>query len=70
MFLFDIVNYTQEGIEEGTVLPYGSKGHHNAGGGVYWQDGDNCGTYIAASGGLILNVTCTGRVLEEDAMNY
>ncbi len=72
-FMFVVAPETKNGIHQGTLLPSGSKAlsdyDSNLYGGTwdvgkYWSDGDG---YCTAANP---NINCTGRVLEEDAMNY
>ena len=79
IFGFEIAEYNQNGVAQGTVIPYGSKLYakyynHDTN---YWNDDPSsprCTTEIVNQHGKSIgqnNATyCTGRVLEEGAMNY
>ena len=70
-YYFIIAKDTKNGINSGAVIPYGSKQHmiytdNNPNN--YWKQNSLCST-----GGLkswSYGIFCTGRVLEENAMNY
>ena len=74
-FMFNITGTYSEryyNMPQGIVVPLGSKLHDdivfewNNG---YWRDNNYC-TTENANKGYSLAQHCTGRVLEEDAMNY
>ena len=72
-FSFDITNLYDEryyGIPQGTVVPRGSKLYAdiNDWPNSYWRNGNYCTTERVNKGDWV--ESCTGRVLEEDAMNY
>ena len=55
-------------IPQGTVVPVGSK---LLGEGYYWRNNNQCTTENVNKDSWYNNgFYCTGRVLEEDAMNY
>ena len=64
-----IANERRNGIEQGTVIPFGSKifsiwaGNDS----FYWKNNNSCSTENVNKWG---NTFCAGRVLEENAMNY
>ena len=73
-FAFDITGQDTEnryGIPQGTVVPHGSKlyadiyNYPN----LYWRNNNYCTTENVNRGSHFAEY-CTGRVLEEDAMNY
>ena len=69
LFVFMIAGSTQNDIQQGTVIPYGSKQQalYKANNDYYWQESNLC---TSTTIGEWLNNHCAGRVLEEDAMNY
>ena len=72
-FLFDIAEENKNGIHQGTLLARGSKAsvEYYAGEsrGQYWKE--TCNVTEGYNGKTTnINEYCTGRVLEEDAMNY
>ncbi len=79
IFWFEMAEYNQNGVAQGTVMPYGSKlmtkyrGYDD----YYWNNNPSspkCTTEIVnrygKNSGWSGAVYCTGRVLEEGAMNY
>ena len=75
-FMFNITNEYEErnyNIPQGIVVPFGSKLYadiHNYPYG-YWRNNNYCTTEnINKQNDWMRLVACTGRVLEEDAMNY
>ena len=79
IFVFDIAGYNTNGVAQGTVMPYGSKlyakytGYDTS----YWNNNPSspkCTTEIVnkygQDSGWSQATYCTGRVLEEGAMNY
>jgi len=75
IFAFEIVGKEFDGVPAGTVMPTGSElrtRYGKAGGSVSsttgWRNTDGCPNNLPTSYTKALN--CTGRVLEEDAMNY
>ncbi len=74
-FMFDIIRSNYDSYSppynQGLVVPIGSKlyaeltqeSHH------YWKNGSRCSTETVNKGDWY-GIFCTGRVLEEDAMNY
>ena len=79
IFGFDIAYNNQNGVAQGTVMPYGSKlraKYYNYDG-DYWNNNPSspkCTTEIVKQYGKNIGwngtEACTGRVLEEGAMNY
>ena len=74
-FVFAITDQSDEmyhDIPQGTVVPWGSKLRADMinSPGSYWRNNNNCTTENANKGELWYASYCTGRVLEEDAMNY
>ena len=74
-FDFDITNEYKESrynIPQGTVVPFGSKLYADINNwpNYYWRNNNYCTTENANRGELWYASYCTGRVLEEDAMNY
>ena len=69
-FAFDLASVTQNGIQQGTVLPRGSKLNelYYDGSYSYWRNRNDCTEETIKNGDFA--IYCTGRVLEEDAMNY
>ena len=70
-FIFELASETKNGVQQGTILPSGSKlaaTFYNVPNGD-WRNTNDCTTQNVEKrqGG---GVNCTGRVLEEDAMNY
>ena len=62
--------YNRYGIPQGTVVPFGSKLYADLNwDNFYWETNNNCTTENANKGDWKA-AYCTGRVLEEDAMNY
>ena len=73
IFGFDIALYLQNEIQPGTVMPIGSKlydGYYYRSGGSYWQNSNLCNADLIDLNLGMHGLDCTGRVLEEDAMNY
>ena len=74
-FVFEITDQYKEsryGIPQGTVVPFGSKLYDDIGfewANGYWRNNNYCTTENANKGDWSA-ADCTGRVLEEDAMNY
>ena len=73
-FAFDITGQDTEnryGIPQGTVVPKGSKLHADINNfpEYYWRNNNYCTTENVNIGSHFAEY-CTGRVLEEDAMNY
>ena len=68
IFLFTFAYKDQNGIQQGTVIPKGSKLDkiYYENGAFYWKDDNRCTTESVKD----YDLYCTGRVLEEDAMNY
>ena len=78
IFAFSIANANRNGVAQGTVMPYGSKlyAKYYNDDSYYWNNNPNsplCTTEIVNSDGKKEwgdAMYCTGRVLEEGAMNY
>ena len=79
IFLLEIAKYNQNGVAQGTVMPFGSKlmAKYWGSDGSYWNNNPSspkCTTRIVnwfgKNSGWSNAVDCTGRVLEEGAMNY
>ncbi len=79
IFEFEIAAYNQNGVAQGTVMPYGSKLYAKYQGydPDYWNNNPSsplCTTEIVNRDGKNIwggeAAKCTGRVLEEGAMNY
>ena len=70
-FIADKEDTNGIGINKGTIIPYGSKMHktYNNQGYYYWQE-TNLESNCIVRDAFISESFCTGRVLEEDAMNY
>ena len=72
IFEFQIALENKNDIKQGTIIPTGSKldeiysGYSTA----YWQNNNYCSTRNANNIDSTDSRGCTGRVLEEDAMNY
>ncbi len=68
IFLFHLAYENRNNIQQGTIIPSGSKLDQLYSGSsyIYWKDNNLCTTESVA----IYDLYCTGRVLEEDAMNY
>ena len=78
-FEFELARWNRNGIVQGTVIPVGSKLHAKYEGSdtYYWNNNPSspkCTTEIVRQYGKNIDsleaVYCTGRVLEEGAMNY
>lgn len=81
IFYFYIASQDKNNISQGTVMPVGSKvlntytyvaptsSGGEPGGFGYWKERSYCTTQYVDNGRSD-NMYCTGRVLEEDAMNY
>ena len=70
LFPFIITEQNIKNTPAGTVIPYGSKLHDDLDSySQYWKDGNKC-TAETITQNPWDGWSCTGRVLEEDAMNY
>ena len=74
VFYFDIAAEYRNGINQGILMPSGSKTratYYNDDN-IYWRTNKKCSTENANKTGMWERTAkyCTGRVLEEDAMNY
>ena len=72
-FVFAITGHydASRNIPQGTVVPWGSKLFADIISPInYWRNNNYCTTKEANSGTPYRSIYCTGRVLEEDAMNY
>ena len=69
IFYFDIAKEDKNGIPKGMLMPLGSMAfsmYWSGNNSYYWKDNNLCETENLGAYGEY----CTGRVLEEDAMNY
>ena len=71
-FGFHLANKDENGIKQGTVIPNGSKldATYSGSNDKYWKNNNMCTTERVNAFGFNWASYCTGRVLEEDAMNY
>ena len=71
-FRLEVTNYYYNLVPHGTVIPWGSKLHANSDPNrdTYWRSNPTWCTTENANKGNRYAEYCTGRVLEEDAMNY
>ena len=71
-YYFILAQETKNGINAGTVIPYGSKLHYaytDNNVNNYWRQNMPCGA-SSVKNSWSYAIFCTGRVLEENAMNY